>query len=199
MFQSTFPRGERLKLDIMCRQFLRFNPRSHEGNDAFALDDVDKVQLFQSTFPRGERRLSEKTARLLLVSFNPRSHEGNDGWCTGRASAVTGFQSTFPRGERRYFQPDKRGSDGFNPRSHEGNDGLFSSCSSDVAGFNPRSHEGNDVTVMGIVAVSLLFQSTFPRGERRCCYGKCDPGTSVSIHVPTRGTTAVCGDSDRIE
>ena len=58
-----------------------------------------------------------------------------------------------------------------------------------ISGFNPRSHEGNDKSVMTWLRVSFLFQSTFPRGERQVCDDLGASQYSVSIHVPTRGTT----------
>ena len=56
IFQSTFPRGERLDLIIA----------------------ILTRQKFQSTFPRGERRLAQETKQVLRVYFNPRSRVGND-------------------------------------------------------------------------------------------------------------------------
>ena len=58
-----------------------------------------------------------------------------------------------------------------------------------ISGFNPRSHEGNDKSVMTWLRVSFLFQSTFPRGERRAFLSRIIQLGAVSIHVPTRGTT----------
>ena len=100
-FQSTLPRGERLKAfwpefplsEISIHAPARgatltpiaaqtgadnFNPRSREGSDC-----------------------SNGTASAEAVNFNPRSREGSDSWF----SAVTPsqvFQSTLPRGERHY-------------------------------------------------------------------------------------------------
>ena len=143
------------------------------------------------------------------------------------------FQSTFPRGERLpplWLLPlDSRH---FNPRSLVGNDSCLQIYWEAVFYFNPRSLVGNDkvsfivysvdgisihVPSWGTTAESLiwplciLFQSTFPRGERhtvidtykrfkdfnpRSLVGN-DPGplrfvlqTGISIHVPSWGTTA---------
>ena len=54
----------------------------------------------------------------------------------------------------------------FNPRAHEGHDVSVLSKNLEC-NFNPRAHEGHDVTVTnsGVVA-------------------------TISIHVPTRGTTS---------
>ena len=55
IFQSTLPRGERLKCTMIHELLCNFNPRSHEGSDG-------------------------KVAELALgyQDFNPRSHEGSD-------------------------------------------------------------------------------------------------------------------------
>ena len=101
------------------------------------------------------------------------------------------FQSTFPRGER----PEKHGDSGygyhFNPRSRVGNDDISTMFTKEENNFNPRSRVGNDavgdsykrdrgisihVPAWGttfkrcISAGFLIFQSTFPRGERRSLY-----------------------------
>ena len=77
MFQSTFPRGERLPANQREVYPPCFNPRSHEGNDAEA------IQYIADNW-----------------GFNPRSHEGNDyAFALNKADAIK-FQSTFPRGER---------------------------------------------------------------------------------------------------
>ena len=57
---------------------------------------------------------------------------------------------------------------GFNPRSHEGNDLGEQTTAIDKKSFNPRSHEGNDHMQLPLIHRIL-----------------------VSIHVPTRGTTAI--------
>ena len=55
--------------------------------------------------------------------------------------------------------------------------------------FNPRSHEGNDLFCPVIFPRIRMFQSTFPRGERRRRKLILLIKHRVSIHVPTRGTT----------
>ena len=142
---------------------------------------------FQSTFPRGERR------GPYLIFLSP---------CR--------FQSTFPRGERH----------------------LCWLVAVKHIHFNPRSLVGNDYIPVGtytIVEISIhvpswgttiftrrqppciLFQSTFPRGERRKSEHKEEPEWQfqstfprgerrfanicrsyrrvISIHVPSWGTT----------
>ena len=136
---------------------------------------------------RGTTRLPG-AVRFLSERFNPRSHEGND-----KCKRISCSQ--------RYC---------FNPRSHEGNDEILSSVRASSECFNPRSHEGNDTFNAGtytpgsvsihvptrgttsldfVRSFSVVFQSTFPRGERRAEHANTFFEMTVSIHVPTRGTT----------
>ena len=56
IFQSTFPRGERLwQNEVVGGALFYFNPRSRVGNDISIDYDYNKNSGFQSTFPRGER------------------------------------------------------------------------------------------------------------------------------------------------
>ena len=77
--------------------------------------------------------------------------------------------------------------------------------------FNPRAHEGHDHQLWDRICNTKQFQSTCPRGARHgplmqmsCCSSafqstcprgarpgaRCaDEQSSISIHVPTRGTT----------
>ena len=62
IFQSTLPRGERLKYACCCTSLLKnFNPRSHEGSD-------------RDTY----------WVTVATANFNPRSHEGSDRYQHGR-------------------------------------------------------------------------------------------------------------------
>ena len=62
VFQSTLPRGERLKYACCCTSLLKnFNPRSHEGSD-------------RDTY----------WVTVATANFNPRSHEGSDRYQHGR-------------------------------------------------------------------------------------------------------------------
>ena len=79
MFQSTFPRGERLFfLHITLSPKPGFNPRSREGNDSIQMKSILQITMFQSTFPRGERQTGFSFI-FIPSGFNPRSREGNDG------------------------------------------------------------------------------------------------------------------------
>ena len=122
-----------------------FNPRSREGSDR----TVDKKALvsfiFQSTLPRGER----------LYRF-----------CPPMLDSI--FQSTLPRGERRAEHDMIVTAMHFNPRSREGSDAPRLPTTACPAYFNPRSREGSDASRLYDDLYTLSFQSTLPRGERRC-------------------------------
>ena len=187
-FQSTFPRGERHSANLFLPILRCFNPRSHEGNDALIMHVDIAIITFQSTFPRGERLYKKfgKTMGTLFQStfprgerhthirsirrwirFNPRSHEGNDR----------------DKRERIYKTP------GFNPRSHEGNDtdkvivpvkidvsihvptrGTTSKTFGElIRDYRVSIHVPTRGTTSKMDGCYILpmFQSTFPRGERR--------------------------------
>ena len=143
---------------------------------------------FQSTFPRGERRFLRGGSRLVSY-FNPRSLVGND--VLRRAACPLLF----------YFNPRSLvGNDGnqnirrnqngnFNPRSLVGNDSYSFSCfvSSVFQSTFPR---GERRTFSGDFCTCYLFQSTFPRGERQLAEALFSEYFEISIHVPSWGTTA---------
>ena len=63
---------------------------------------------------------------------------------------------------------------------------FFSSC---LSCFNPRSRKGNDRNQSFHTLEYILFQSTFPQGERHEGDLHYEVSMIVSIHVPARGTT----------
>ena len=78
-FQSTLPRGERLKKRRLNSGGKNFNPRSRVGSDVdYTLHDVNKGS-----------------------DFNPRSRVGSDISRSVPFLCLMLFQSTLPRGERR--------------------------------------------------------------------------------------------------
>ena len=77
----------------------------------------------------------------------------------------------------------------FNPRSRVGNDQTDKFKGGSVLYFNPRSRVGNDSRRDSRSPPPRIFQSTFPRGERRVLTQSCQPGLHISIHVPAWGTT----------
>ena len=120
------------------------------------------------------------------------------------------FQSTFPRGERHLCWLVAVKHIHFNPRSLVGNDAIDIKFYVPKIDFNPRSLVGNDeqaearqwqhaisihVPSWGTTACTSietgvdLFQSTFPRGERRQLRKILHKTKQISIHVPSWGTT----------
>ena len=103
------------------------------------------------------------------------------------------FQSTLPRGERRYSPGTvHRQWHYFNPRSHEGSDvQKLVDKLSDITDFNPRSHEGSDYDKRERLNTDEVFQSTLPRGERRCINDLCIRDTQFQSTLP-RGERQIC-------
>ena len=73
-----------------------------------------------------------------------------------------------------------------------GNDGTFSGSLNSAKDFNPRSRVGNDGQGLINIFTPVLFQSTFPRGERQLDISQVLTDVIISIHVPAWGTTD-CG------
>ena len=99
VFQSTFPRGERLLMHKRGIYFDNFNPRSRVGND---------------------KRYQEFALRYL--DFNPRSRVGND--CCIKKIEYGGYNFN-PRsrvGNDIVFRSEPDEHSDFNPRSRVGND-----------------------------------------------------------------------------
>ena len=143
-FQSTFPRGERRKhWRCPCLQ-IRFNPRSHEGNDAGDVIHILNINVSIHVPTRGTTRFCRPGHGRDRVSIHVPTRGTTQ--ISGMCLSINMFQSTFPRGERHYM-------------------GLYGIAARNS--FNPRSHEGNDVTCIRCDSRSNWFQSTFPRGERR--------------------------------
>ena len=99
------------------------------------------------------------------------------------------FQSTFPRGERHYFHEFSLLLLYFNPRSRVGNDYFQFQYLLHRQNFNPRSRVGNDHSSMLRSFNDIIFQSTFPRGERLDWADISGQQITISIHVPAWGTT----------
>ena len=122
-FQSTHPRGVRLRLERVQQIVGRsFNPRTRVGCDYTVGAYVKNSTKFQSTHPRGVRhgrlrqhrevtmfqsthprgvRPDQLVSVSILGGFNPRTRVGCDASKCLRMSAGLGFQSTHPRGVRR--------------------------------------------------------------------------------------------------
>ena len=81
MFQSTFPRGERLISHTGASRYLSFNPRSREGNDDILLLSDRGGQSFNPRSREGNDTMYGGNV-MYQQGFNPRSREGNDTYCS---------------------------------------------------------------------------------------------------------------------
>ena len=150
IFQSTFPRGE----------------RHHQPGYHYLLHS------FQSTFLCGERRHITRM-QLTTLHFNPRSRVGNDGWSYSDRICDRDFNPHSCVGNDTKCEKKLRSYPDFNPRSLVGNDDskhprhCFFSISIHVPswGTTPMPTVGS---------CFFIFQSTFPRGERRITAVKVD-------------------------
>ena len=143
LFQSTFPRGERLDGEsvnpfvstisihvpawgtTMSRMYPGWDPKISIHVPAWGttagLSISSHTVQFQSTFPRGERLLQVRN-EYLLHNFNPRSRVGNDGFSEFACHFViisihVPAWGTTPSPKILYNVPLD-----FNPRSRVGND-----------------------------------------------------------------------------
>ena len=166
-FQSTRPRGARLRPHWHQWSSTRFNPRAHAGRDKAipgvaglptlvsihaptrgATESFIRVPLvlaFQSTRPRGARLTRQfPTIGYSTVSIHAPTRGATSG-VPPDASVTQPFQSTRPRGARLAMT------------------GLLLARFR----FNPRAHAGRDFARLRPGAIDRMFQSTRPRGARQ--------------------------------
>ena len=134
--------GNDICLSTMEMSYGNFNPRSRVGNDAgsrclqFLRPISIHVTAWGTTLSYGTNKNG------LLISIHVPAW-GTTKWRRSKKEHTFIFQSTFPRGERR------------RPAESHCTVCLY---------FNPRSRVGNDFRASGCPSLSMLFQSTFPRG-----------------------------------
>ena len=77
MFQSTRPRGARLRIGIIIKLNLSFNPRAREGRDINASCSI--ITLLVSIHAPARGATGYDIARIRREKgFNPRAREGRD-------------------------------------------------------------------------------------------------------------------------
>ena len=76
----------------------------------------------------------------------------------------------------------------FNPRPHAGDDHLGVQLDLHLNDFNPRPHAGDDSREEVVKGAERYFNPRPHAGDDRTGSGPAFP-TSISTHVPTRGTT----------
>ena len=146
-----------------------FNPRSREGSDVSV---TLYYRLEQSVSIHAPAKGATQRAWHIQQGtrcFNPRSREGSDH--TGKSKGLFRIR--------------------FNPRSRDGSDSTDSAEDQSRAckSFNPRSREGSDRWQMLCFPLTLVFQSTLPRRERRKSQSTWITMLQVSIHAPAKGAT----------
>ena len=165
-FQSTHPRGVRLKWSKRSTKNDSFNPRTREGCDRsqpryhpglYCFNprtregcDFNVAILFLKFnvsihAPARGATSARDVAVLIVLCFNPRTREGCDGIESRTPSPWELFQSTHPRGVRRvYSTPRKRR----------------------YIGFQSTHPRGVRLPRFGRFEGFYMFQSTHPRGVR---------------------------------
>ena len=169
-----------------------FNPRTHEGCDAFIVaqrqpqmvisihapargptlkdlngKEIDEISIHAPA--RGATVVLVCTEEKCITNFNPRTREGCDCSHLTPSNLQKSFQSTHPRGVRLSRMK------------------IF--CSKGTY-FNPRTHEGCDAAELWGISPTTVFQSTHPRGVRLLWYHQRPDTQTISIHAPTRGATS---------
>ena len=187
-FQSTFPRGERQGRGPVSPDPLRFNPRSHEGNDSSALGIALAIKVSIHVPTRGTTKKDDAESEEAW-GFNPRSHEGNDVRLHTVCDRVIVSIHVPTRGTTYFIASPVSATEVSIHVPTRGTTLRVISIGLTVACFNPRSHEGNDGDRKPVSRRRKMFQSTFPRGERHRTEDYNTQSQPVSIHVPTRGTT----------
>ena len=145
---------------------LHFNPRSHEGSDAFLHQPIPESSRISTRAPtRGathcrrchvcyvqiSTRAPTRGATnmhfilwIIFCYFNPRSHEGSD---VGNAvsMAVSTISTRAPTRGATYLSTDDRDIMDISTRAPtRGATAICCTKHKSIADFNPRSHEGSD-------------------------------------------------------
>ena len=166
-FQSTLPRGERLRSGTRCRICYDFNPRSHEGSDYGRI----KKKPYGGISIHAPTRGATRSKTTILTSKKISIHAPTRG-----ATPLL-----YPHG---ILFLD------FNPRSHEGSDVCIRVAGYTITYFNPRSHEGSDFS-WGSIAVMYTRISIHAPTRGATSPGEDSPLlNTISIHAPTRGATS---------
>ena len=165
IFQSTHPRGVRLRPESLNSASLDFNPRTHVGCDLHIIPShlVREISIHAPTWGATPCLCSHRSGIPISIhaptwgatcsqglqgihdrNFNPRTHVGCDFRCHKDKASPEIFQSTHPRGVRpQPCQP-------------------AALCQH----FNPRTHVGCDTMSYRLLTERQRFQSTHPRGVR---------------------------------
>ena len=163
-FQSTCPRGARLRPFKTNKNHMHFNPRAHEGHDPSIINWQIRFTISIHVPTRGTTQLCTLRCCFAISIHVPT-----------RGTTECDIHWSYFLGN-------------FNPRAHEGHD--FVHCV--WLGFRGISihvpTRGTTAACPECHTVSR-FQSTCPRGARLNFPLRHAIILDISIHVPTRGTT----------
>ena len=170
---------------VFGKKSVEFKQCAHEGHDKWNKHDLRVYRISIHVPTRGTTRVIGSAS--AAQNFNPRAHEGHDNR-THRRIPNQPISIHVPTRGTTCKRLIVNMPPNFNPRAHEGHDfpdfgacvvlpGFQSTCPRGARlspaqprlqrhDFNPRAHEGHDV-------------QNRPYHRR----------SSISIHVPTRGTT----------
>ena len=166
LFQSTPPRGRRLvEFDHEWNAPESFNPRLRAGGDLTFAEPVADRAGFNPRLRAGGDRLPRHGCAGELVSIHASAREATcSTYIEGR---FYWFQSTPPRGRRpKQEAPLLSSQAGFNPRLRAGGDRGLAQAAPVHSRFNPRLRAGGDLRSSAWTRSAYLFQSTPPRGRR---------------------------------
>ena len=188
IFQSTFPRGERLCPTFSLRIASPFQSTFPRGERQFIPFDKLSVIKISIHVPAWGTTLCAHLCKKRQADFNPRSRVGNDAGGHTHTNNRRNFNPRSRVGNDQYSTRSCTRHNNFNPRSRVGNDtilriqNVYKMISIHVPAwgttkynlcypfasfnFNPRSRVGNDGTEQKTRHKHKKFQSTFPRGER---------------------------------
>ena len=142
-FQSTRPRGARLRSSFVLPHGHYFNPRAREGRDA-----------------------ASATFGCTRSNFNPRAREGRDTRVNSSCCTVRNFNPRAREGRDQLAAPDAAQRSHFNPRAREGRDGFVESLMLLVAISIHAPARGATLLTYRAHSKTPQFQSTRPRGAR---------------------------------
>ena len=165
-FQSTSPRGGRRLTDIRYLSYKDFNPRPHAGDDLVQHTPWNRLLISIHVPTRGTTLIIYMEFRCIM-NFNPRPHAGDD-----QAYSIMDSSAFIS------IHVPTRG-------TTQANFGIYGAPQ-----FQSTSPRGGRPVPVGAVKLVQIFQSTSPRGGRRGYPFPCPAYKTISIHVPTRGTTA---------
>ena len=198
-FQSTPPRGGRLRPGQPSLGGPRFNPRPRVGGDLHSDRASISRSAFQSPPPRGGRRVYRIDGdTVTLVSIHAPAWGATRSTDGTRPSGHVSIHA--PAWGATFVGTEVEGRIWVSIHAPAwGATGVLASLRRYGGRFNPRPRVGGDSSTRGDRSASVPFQSTPPRGGRRGPESVLSTPQRVSIHAPAWGATqatAKLGQSD---